>query len=69
MDHHLHPHRERGHELQRLPESRTAPTPPAPTDPHGCLISDADTTHHRLLPGVFHLQKMAVQRRQSLSPP
>ena len=28
--------------------------------PYGCLISDADTTHHRLLPRVFYLQKMAL---------
>ena len=31
--------------------------------PHGHLISDTDTTHHRLLPGVFSLQKMAPQTR------
>ena len=28
----------RGHDLRRLPESHTAHTPPAPTDPRGCLI-------------------------------
>ena len=37
--------------------------------PHGCLISDADTTHHCLLPGVFCLQKMALQTRWSLPTP
>ena len=41
--------------------SCTASTPPAPTYPCGCLISDTDTTHHRLLPGVLHLQKMVPQ--------
>ena len=49
--------------------SHTVHTPPAPADPHGCLISDADTAHHRLLPGVFCLQKMALQTRWSVPPP
>ena len=69
MDHCLHPCRERGHHLQQLPESRTARTPPAPADPRGCLISDADTTHHHLLPRVLHLQKMALQTRWGSPPP
>ena len=55
-----HLHREQGHHLQLLHESHTAPTPSAPTDPHGRLISDADTTHHCLLSGVLCLQKMAL---------
>ena len=29
-----------------------------PADPCGCLIPDTDTSHHCLLPGVLHLQKM-----------
>ena len=41
----------------------TTSAPPAPVDPHGHLISDADTTHHRLLPRVLHLQKMVPQAR------
>ena len=57
------------HDLLRLPKSRAVHTPPAPADPHGHLVSDADTTHHRLLPGVFCLQKMALRTRWSLPPP
>ena len=54
---------------QRLPESHTVHTPPAPTDPHGRLIQDADTAHHCLLPGVLGLQKMAPQTRRSVPLP
>ena len=68
MDHRLCPCRERGRDLRRLSESHAVCTPPAPADLHGHLISDADTTHHRLLPGVFCLQKMALQTRWSLPP-
>ena len=45
------------------PSSNTACTPPAPADPRGHLVSDADTTHHHLLPRVLHLQKMALRTR------
>ena len=64
MDRCSHSCREQGHHLQRLSESHAAHTPPAPADPCGHLVSDADTTHHRLLPGVLHLQKMALRTRQ-----
>ena len=53
------PHGKRGHDLLRLPESHAGHTPPAPADPHGCLIRDKDTAHYCSLPGVFGLQKMA----------
>ena len=69
LDSRSHPHREQGRDLQRLPESHTVHTPPAPTDPSGCLIHDTDTTHYHLLPRVFGLQKMAPQTRQSVPLP
>ena len=61
LDSHPHPCRRQGHELRRLSESHTAHTSPAPADPHGRLVRDADTTHYRLLSGVFTLQEMACQ--------
>ena len=60
MDCCSHPHGEQRHDLRRLPESCAAHTLPAPSDPRGRLISDADTTHHHLLPRVLCLWKMAL---------
>ena len=50
----------KGVTFEGLPKSHAAHTPHAPADPHGHLVSDADTAHHRLLPRVFSLQKMAL---------
>ena len=47
-------------------ESHVVCTPPAPTDPHGHFVPDADTIHHHLLPRVLHLQKMALRQIRDL---
>ena len=51
----IHALAESGYHARCLPGSRTTSAQPAPADTHQHVIPQANTPHHRLLPGIFHL--------------